>query len=78
MEKNIIREIASLPVAARQEVFDLVDFLKVKYSSAKMVSIKAKPTKLKVEKFIGMWKGRGEMAESTEWVRDLRRCEWIL
>jgi len=32
--------------------------------------------KFSEEPFFGMWKDREDMADSTEWVRRLRRKEW--
>lgn len=32
--------------------------------------------KIEGEPFVGMWKDREDMQDSTAWVRDLRRKEW--
>lgn len=31
---------------------------------------------LREEPFVGMWKDREDMADSTRWVRELRKREW--
>jgi len=76
-EMNIIRELESLPPEARKMVGDFVVFLKNRYSKAKSVR-KKKLTKLADEPFIGMWRDREDMRDSTGWVRDIRKHEWEL
>ena len=73
--EKIVREIASLPPEAQKEVFDFVAFLKVRYPPQQPVR-KTKRTKLADEPFIGMWRDREDMQDSTAWVRGLRRREW--
>lgn len=72
---GIVDEIASLPPDAQKQVVDFVAFLKSRYEAGK-VSRKSKPTRLSDEPFIGMWRDRDDMKDSTEWVRSLRRREW--
>jgi len=72
---NIMQEIASLPTEAQQEVMDFVAFLKTRYSTTQPVR-KERQTKLIDEPFIGMWRDREDMEDSTTWVRELRRHEW--
>lgn len=72
---SIAQEIASLPPEAQRQVVDFVAFLKTRYPAWQAVR-KAKRTKLADEPFIGMWRGREDMQDSTAWVRRLRRREW--
>jgi len=72
---NIVREMASLPPEAQKQVIDFVAFLKARYSSTPTTR-KAKRTRLADEPFIGMWRTRKDMQDSTAWVRSLRRREW--
>ena len=37
---------------------------------------KPKRPPLREEPFVGMWKDREDMADSTRWVRELRKREW--
>jgi AbrB family looped-hinge helix DNA binding protein len=37
---------------------------------------KPKQRPLREEPFVGMWKDREDMADSTEWVRQTRQREW--
>ena len=72
---NIAREIASLPPEAQKQVIEFVAFLKARYPTTSPVR-KTRRTKLADEPFIGMWRDRGDMQDSTEWVRSLRQREW--
>lgn len=72
---KITREMASLPPEAQKQILDLVVLLKARYLSAPG-SKKAKRMKLTKEPFIGMWRDREDMQDSTAWVRKLRRCQW--
>jgi len=72
---KIVREVASLPPDAQKQVIDFVAFLKARYASASTAK-KAKQTKLANEPFIGMWRTRKDLKDSTAWVRNLRQREW--
>jgi hypothetical protein len=72
---NIVRDIASLPPEAQKEVTDFVAYLKARYHTARPVK-RTRQTKLADEPFIGMWRNRQDMQDSTAWVRDLRQQEW--
>ncbi len=37
---------------------------------------KQQPSDFANEPFVGMWKNRTDLADSGEWVRQLRRSEW--
>ena len=71
---RIAREVASLPPEAQKQVLDLVVFLKARYLSA-ATAARAK-RRLTKEPFIGMWRDRKDMQDSTAWVRKLRQCQW--
>ncbi|NCP15801.1 DUF2281 domain-containing protein [bacterium] len=71
---QLFQEIASLPPEAQQQLQDFVAFLKARYPT--MSSAKARRPKLADEPFIGMWRDRKDMADSTTWVRQLRQREW--
>jgi len=72
---NIVREIASLPPEAQKQVIDFVAFLKARYPTTRTLR-KTRRTKLADEPFIGMWRNREDMQDSTAWVQSLRRHEW--
>jgi len=76
MEKiNITREIASLPPEAQKQVIDFVSFLKTRYN-ATILAKKTRSVKLTDEPFIGIWRDREDMQDSSAWVHDLRKREW--
>ena len=71
---RILQDIEALPPEAQKQVSDFVAFLKTRYGAVSRKKIKR--IKLEDEPFIGMWKGREDMRDSTQWVRELRRHEW--
>jgi hypothetical protein len=72
---DLIRDLSSLPPEAQQEVIDFIAFLKTRYPSPP-AGKKTGCGKLSEEPFIGMWRERKDMRDSTAWVRDMRREEW--
>ena len=72
---KIAREMASLPPEAQKQILDLVVRLKARYHAAP-TSKRVKQVKLTKEPFIGMWRDRKDMQDSTAWVRKLRQCQW--
>jgi hypothetical protein len=72
---NIINEIASLPPEAQKQIADFIAFIKTRYS-VKQTNLKSKRISLKDEPFIGMWRDRKDMSDSSAWVRKLRKSEW--
>lgn len=73
--ENIVREIASLPPEAQKQVMDFIAFLKARYPTTRPVG-KTRRTKLADEPFVGMWRDREDMQDSTAWVQSLRQREW--
>jgi hypothetical protein len=74
-QAKIFADYSALPPEAQKLVADLVAFLNKQHRSSKRRA-KAKPTRLTDENFIGIWKDRDEMQDSTAYVRELRRHEW--
>lgn len=72
---NLFEDIGSLPPEAQKQVSDFVAFLKLRYPVVQLTR-KAKRTKLADEPFIGMWRDREDMRDSSAWVRRLREREW--
>ena len=76
MESNdLAREIASLPPEAQRQVADFVAFLRARYSTTRRRP-KAKQLPLTDDPFVGMWRDRDDMRDSTAWVREMREREW--
>jgi hypothetical protein len=72
--KGFYNKFESLPTEAQKQVIALIDLLKIKYRSENSRSLKSKSIANK--KFIGIWKDRTELKDSTKWVRNLRQSEW--
>lgn len=76
MNKEIIlHQLATLPLEGQREVADFIAFLQKRYQRLHPRK-RSRKLKLKEEGFIGLWKDRKDMQESTSWVRDIRRREW--
>lgn len=76
MEPDVlIKKYKSLSSAERREVLIFIDFLKNRKRrlSRKLNKVSSD---FGSEEFVGMWKGRMEMDDSTAWVKNLRRSDW--
>ncbi|MDW8327157.1 MAG: DUF2281 domain-containing protein [Anaerolineales bacterium] len=74
-QKTVWQHFSKLPPEAQQQVIDFIAFLQTRYVPLRPRK-KAKPTKLAQETFIGMWRDRKDLRDSTAWVRNLRASEW--
>lgn len=72
--QNIINDFSSLPPNAQQQVADFIVFLKQRYQVDQRIS--KQKTALANEPFIGLWRDRIDLEDSSKWVRDLRVSEW--
>ncbi|MDQ2732628.1 MAG: DUF2281 domain-containing protein [Armatimonadota bacterium] len=74
MIERFIEEFTSLPDEAQRQVLDFVAFLQQRYKSTH-----AMPTShvvaLEKESFIGMWRNRQELEDSSAWVRSTRKSQ---
>jgi hypothetical protein len=77
MEKQrLLQELAALPPEGRRQVERLVLMLKKRYArSSSRRKVKRSP--LRDEKFVGMWKDREDLKDSSAWVRSIRKSEWM-
>ena len=69
---TILQEIASLPLEAQKQVMDFVAFLRTRYEPVPSAPDTDRVT-LAEEPFVGMWRDREDMQDSSEWVRQLRK-----
>jgi len=74
-QKTVWQRFSSLPPEAQQQVMDFIAFLQRRYVPSRPRKT-AKPAKLAQEAFIGMWRDRKNLRDSTAWVRKLRKSEW--
>lgn len=70
---SLLEDIAALPPDKREEVADFVAFLRSRSDSGH--TGEGESTREPTE-FFGMWADRPDMADSTAWVRRLRKREW--
>lgn len=73
--EEMLREIEALPLEAKRNLQDFLAFLRTRYKS----SPPPKPVRLPEltkEKFVGMWRDREDMRDSSAWVRNVRRTHW--
>jgi hypothetical protein len=73
-QQDLLDEFVSLPVDAQREVTDFIAFLRQKYQTK--VPARVSNAQIQEDKFIGMWSGREDLTDSTDWVRNLRDKEW--
>ena len=73
-QETLWKEYSSLPGEARQQMTDFLAFLRTKYISA--ASSRKPAGALTDEPFIGIWRDRDDMIDSTAWVRSIRKREW--
>lgn len=65
-----------LPPEAQQQVIDFIAFLRKRYVPSWSRKT-TKQTKLADEAFIGMWRDREDLQDSSAWVRNVREREWV-
>jgi hypothetical protein len=68
--EHLKTDILELPEEAQEMVVNFVDFLKGQYQQS---NASPKLLDLNNQSFVGIWKDRPEMKDSTKWVRQLRR-----
>lgn len=71
----VLEKLAELPAAAQQQVLDYIAFLYERYA-AKQSELPRAAGDLRSEPFVGMWRDRQEMLDSTRWVRESRQNDW--
>jgi hypothetical protein len=74
-QQELLSEFLSLPTEGQRLVEDLITSLKQKTPPAPPSETATAPG-LSCSSFIGMWKDRADLADSAEWVREVRRNEW--
>jgi hypothetical protein len=72
--KEILREISSLPPEAMRQLEDFISFLRERYRSSEPRTASA--SDLRSEAFVGMWRDRDDMSDSSAWVRNVRESHW--
>lgn len=73
--KTVWQQFAALPSEVQQQVVDFIAFLRSRHVPSRPRKT-TKKTKLVEEAFIGMWRNREDLQDSSAWVRNLRDREW--
>lgn len=71
--EELLQEINSLPPEGQRLIESFLAFLRQRYASS---VVSSSSTLWQDEKFIGMWRDRDELTDSTAWVRGIRQSEW--
>jgi len=71
--EKIYNDISNLPPEAQRQVADFISFLKTRYKKPQKT---ASRNNISNDPFIGIWKDRDDMKDSSKWVRNLRASEW--
>ena len=74
-QEHVLRDFETLPRPAQQSVLEFIAFLHARYDGKPLNDVGHRPD-LKEEPFVGMWRDRTGMADSTGWVRTARAREW--
>lgn len=74
-QEELWRKLKALPPEAQRLVVELIDLLRDRYTPAQS-SEEYERSDLTKEPFVGMWRDRSNMQDSSEWVRNTRKNEW--
>ena len=74
-QEQVLREFNALPPIAQQEARDFIAFLRSKYLRKTTEKVQSLPDVID-EPFVGMWRDRSEMTNSSNWGRNVRTKEW--
>jgi len=74
-QEELLNDFLSLPAEAQRQVINMIAFLRQKYKETEP-TFQTKNVDLINEPFIGMWRDRQDLANSTAWVRSVRENEW--
>jgi hypothetical protein len=72
--EELLREFIALPPEGKRVVADMIAFLRQRYATSPPAA--SSLSDLGAESFIGMWRDREDMQDSTAWVRNVRENEW--
>lgn len=74
-QQEFLDSFLSLPSEAQHQVLNFIAVLQQRYKLAEPKN-RSRSTKLSIDEFMGMWRDRQDLADSTSWVRHLRESEW--
>ena len=71
---EMLEKFRTLPPEAQKQVLDFIAFLETRYRPVHRQ--KSGSARLSQERFIGIWRGRADLRDSSGWVRNRRETEW--
>lgn len=74
-QQQALLEFNTLPPPAQQEVLDFIAFFRARYAQQHSQTA-GTSSDMREEAFVGMWRDRNDMKNSSEWVRSMRISEW--
>ncbi|HBL12365.1 MAG TPA: hypothetical protein DD379_13335 [Cyanobacteria bacterium UBA11162] len=74
-QEELLDQFLSLPTEAQRQVLNFIAFLQQKYRLTEPAS-PGIDVDIRRDPFIGMWRDRQDLANSTNWVRTVRENEW--
>jgi hypothetical protein len=74
-QEEMLRELKLLPPEGQRQVADFISLLRERY--ARSQSPEPVTSDLAQDSFVGMWRDREDMENSSAWVRNLREREWV-
>ena len=74
-QRKIFDDISNLPPEAQRQVVDFIAFLRTRYKRSEQEK-QTKRINLVNEPFIGIWKDRKDLNNSSKWLRNVRKTEW--
>ena len=74
-QEKIFDDISNLPPEAQRQVVDFIAFLRTRYKRSEQEK-QTKRINLVNEPFIGIWKDRQDLNNSSKWLRNIRKTEW--
>jgi len=73
--EKIFDDISNLPPEAQRQVVDFIAFLRTRYKRSEQEK-QTRRINLVNEPFIGIWKDRKDLNNSSKWLRNIRKTEW--
>ncbi len=70
--EEIWQQFETLPIDAKQQVVDFINSLAQHYQNQS----KGEYSDLGKDAFVGMWRDRKDMEDSSSWVQRVRKQEW--
>jgi len=72
--EDMLREINALPIETQRQIEDFIAFLRMRNKSA--LQAENAEADLASEEFIGIWRDREDLQDSTDWIHNTRQSHW--